>query len=701
MNKAPKRLDPSHVVVESVAPVVDGGRFATKAVAGAAFTVSADVFSHGHEIARAHVRFRHVGTRLWTTLPMLPVGNDRFAADVVADEPGTLELEVVGEVDEIAGWRDGARRRVEAGTFDPYDPGRGAELLAEASHRLAFSPLRREAGRVGSLSVESAEAGDAAELGRVLASCDEIEETLRGVPPGRSAVASARYQVLVSRPIAAFSAWYECFPRSTSPSPARPGTLRDLAGRLDYIASMGFDVLYLPPIHPIGVTARKGRGNSTTAGPGDPGSPWAIGSEAGGHDAIAPELGTLEDFDALVEAAGARGIDLALDLALQCSPDHPWVLEHPDWFAHRPDGTIACAENPPKRYEDIYPIDFDTPDRDGLYAGLLGIVRHWISHGVRIFRVDNPHTKPFAFWEWLLASAREDDPGLVFLSEAFTRPKVMHRLAKLGFDQSYTYFTWRSTKRELTEYFEELAHGTGSAYLRPNVWPNTPDICATSLQHGGRPSFVGRLVLAAGLSANFGIYGPLFELLADRPARPGTDGDYADSEKYEVHHWDLDDPRSIAGVVARVNDARRSHPAFARDASLHFHHVDNTQLICWSKRDPATGDTVLCVVNLDTEWLQSGFVQLDLAPLGIVEGESFTLHDHLDGAIYTWRGARNFVLLDPARSAAHLFGLERSAVALPPGDLEDGGAASARAPRRPRGTAGGRAAGTRSARSAR
>jgi starch synthase (maltosyl-transferring) len=658
VKKPTKRLETSHVVVESVEPTVDGGRFPAKAVSGEPVVVSADVFSHGHESVRAHVRWRVCGGRLWRTIAMRPVGNDRFSAPIVAEEPGRVELEVLGEVDRLGNWRHDATRRVEVGLFDPEDPRTASALLAEASHLLAFAELQRESGIVGALAVQAAEAGDLAALAKLLEACTEVEELLRAVPPVAREAVSPRYEVLVSRPVAAFSSWYECFPRSTSTTANRHGTLKDLVGRLDYIGDMGFDVLYLPPIHPIGTTARKGRNNSTVAGSGDVGSPWAIGSPAGGHTAVAPGLGTLEDFDHLVSAARARHIEIALDLAFQCSPDHPWVTEHPDWFEHRADGSIACAENPPKRYEDIYPIDFDTPDRDALYATLLGVVEHWIGHGVRIFRVDNPHTKPFVFWEWLLAAVRRDHPDVVFLSEAFTRPKVMHRLAKLGFDQSYTYFTWRDSKRELTEYFEELAHGPGSAYLRPNVWPNTPDILARSLQRGGRPSFVARLVLAAGLSANYGIYGPAFELLLDEPAQPGTDGDYLDSEKFEVRLWNLADPRSIADVVSQVNAARRAHRSLQRNASLQFHSIDNEQLICWSKRDDESGDTVLCVVNLDPRWTQSGFVDLDLAALGLPPKAPFNVEDLLDGASYRWAGSRNFVALDPSRSPAHVFVVE-------------------------------------------
>ena len=632
-------------MIEALEPLVEGGRFAAKAVAGEPLTVRADVFAHGHDLVRAFVRHRRSGTRPWSLAPMSPVGNDRFEAAVVLGKPGQHQLEVLGEVDALATWRRDARRRASAGAFDPNDAVTGSRLLAEADALVD--------GRLATLVENLSRVDGAGALAPLLDEVDELDDVLASRPPTTDRPASAGFAVLAERPLAAFSSWYECFPRSTSPVASRHGTLADLAKRLDYVAELGFDVLYLPPIHPIGTTERRGRSNSPVAGPGDVGSPWAIGSSSGGHTAIAPELGTLADFDELVAEAASCGIEIALDLAFQCSPDHPWVREHPEWFAHRADGTVACAENPPKRYEDIYPLDFATTDREGLYGALLDVVLFWVGRGVRVFRVDNPHTKPFDLWEWLIASVRGVDPGVVFLSEAFTRPKVMHRLAKLGFDQSYTYFTWRDAKDEIVSYFEELAHGPGRTYFRPNVWPNTPDILAKSLQHGGRASFVARLVLAACLSASYGIYGPVFELLVDEPAAPGSE-EYADSEKYEIRQLDLGDPRSIRDVVRRVNGARRSHPALQRDGSLHFHRVDNDRLICWSKRDRQTGDVVLCVVSLDPDWPQSGFVELDLGELGLGWDAPFEVRDELDGASYTWKGARNFVLLDPARSSAHV-----------------------------------------------
>jgi starch synthase (maltosyl-transferring) len=433
------------------------------------------------------------------------------------------------------------------------------------------------------------------------------------------------------------------------------------------VAHLGFDVLYLPPIHPIGRSGRKGRDGSTKAGGDDPGSPWAIGAAEGGHRAVHPELGTLEDFRDLVVAAAARGIEVAIDLAFQASPDHPWVTEHPEWFRHLPDGSIRYAENPPKRYEDIFPLDFDTPDWQTLWTELLDVVRFWVRQGVKVFRVDNPHTKPFAFWEWMIRLIRADNPEVIFLSESFTRPRVMEQLAKVGFSQSYTYFTWRNTKWELESYLDELTRTDVADYFRPNFWPNTPDILTEELQKGGRAAFLSRLILAATLSSNYGIYGPTFEL-QEHVARESGSEEYLHSEKYEVRNWDLARPDSLAEFIARVNKIRRDHRALQFNDALHFHYVDNEQIMAYSKvrEDPAraTGrDVIVTIVSLDHDYVQSGWVELDLDALGVDPGRPYTMHDLLTGAQYEWQSRHNFVMLDPARVAAHLFSLEQPAAA--------------------------------------
>lgn len=640
----------STVVVEALEPVVEGDRFPVKAIVGDDVIVSADVFTHGHDLVRAWLRYRQAKRRTWTEIPMQALGNDRYGAIFAPDKEGMFEVEVVGARDHLASWQRDARRRLEGGRPDPNDPATGSALLSELATQVK---VKKDAALLADLAEKVAVEVDL----DLLDALDASSALFDLVPAPSPAEAAASTRILAARSKATFSAWYELFPRSTSNDPSRPGTLRDVIARLPYVAGLGFDVLYLPPIHPIGETARKGRNNAPQCEPRDVGSPWAIGSVEGGHTAIAPELGTFEDFEALLLAAREHGIELALDLAFQCSPDHPWVKSHPEWFRHRPDGTIACAENPPKRYEDIYPLYFDSRDAAGLWQALLEVTMFWIEHGVSIFRVDNPHTKPFAFWEWMIGEVKAKHPQVLFLSEAFTRPKVMHRLAKVGFDQSYTYFTWRDTKWELIEYFQELAHGPGAAYFRPNVWPNTPDILPHSLAGRGHGPFVARLVLAAGLSANYGIYGPVFELGWNQPATTGSE-EYFSSEKYEVHHHHLDDDRSIAWLVARVNSARHGHPALQRNGSLHFHPVENDHLICWSKRDISSGDTIIGVVNIDPDWPQGGFTDLDLAELGISDGERFALHDLLDGSRFVWQGRRNFVRLDPAGIPAHLLAVE-------------------------------------------
>ncbi len=447
-----------------------------------------------------------------------------------------------------------------------------------------------------------------------------------------------------------FSTWYEVFPRSWSDTEGVHGTFADVEKHLDYVADMGFDVVYLPPIHPIGSTFRKGPNNTLGAKADDPGVPWAIGSEAGGHTAIHPQLGTIEDFRSLRDAAASKGLEIALDIAFQCSPDHPWVSEHPEWFRHRPDGTIQYAENPPKKYQDIVPLDFETEDPEGLWATLKGVFDHWIAEGIRIFRVDNPHTKSFPFWDWVIPEIRNDHPDVIMLAEAFTRPTVMNRLAKAGFNQSYTYFAWRSSKDELTRYMADLQEV--SHFFRPAFWPNTPDILTEELQTGGRAAFVSRYVLAATLSPVCGIYGPAYELMEHEPITDGSE-EYLDSEKYQIRHWDLERPDSLAPVITQVNRARREHPALQRMAGLAFHPTDNEMIVCYSKR--ADEDVVLVVVSLDPHHTQSGWVTLDLSALGVDPEARFAVNDVLTDRRYQWDGRHNFVELDPQGIPAHVF----------------------------------------------
>jgi starch synthase (maltosyl-transferring) len=465
-------------------------------------------------------------------------------------------------------------------------------------------------------------------------------------------------RVTVDRERARFGAWYEMFPRSCADEPGRHGTFRDVEKRLPYVRDMGFDVLYLPPIHPIGRSFRKGPNNSLTAGPDDPGSPWGIGAAEGGHTAVHPQLGTLADFEHLVAAAREHGLEIALDIAFQCSPDHPWVREHPEWFRHRPDGTIKYAENPPKKYQDIYPLDFECADWQALWQALLEVVLFWCEHGVRIFRVDNPHTKPFRFWEWLLAEVQRRYPDTIFLSEAFTRPKVMRHLAKLGFSQSYTYFTWRNTKHELTEYFTELTQTAVREYMRPNLFVNTPDILSEFLQYGGRAAFYIRLVLAATLGASYGIYGPPFETCQHQAVKPGSE-EYLDSEKYQIRHWDWERPNVFREFIARVNAIRRDNPALHANDRLRFYQTDNEHIIFYGKSTPDLSNVILIVVNLDPHHVQSGWVRVPLGELGLRPDEPYQVHDLLTEAHYLWNGEWNFVRLDPNAAIAHILRLRK------------------------------------------
>jgi starch synthase (maltosyl-transferring) len=474
----------------------------------------------------------------------------------------------------------------------------------------------------------------------------------------RSLAAAATLELIADRKRAGFSSWYELFPRSAAPDPKRHGSFRDVEARLPYVAEMGFDVLYFPPIQPIGRINRKGANNALKAGPEDVGSPWAIGAAEGGHKQVLAQLGTLEDFQRLLARARGFGIEIALDLAFQCAPDHPYVSAHPQWFKHRPDGSVQYAENPPKKYQDIYPFDFESVDWRTLWDELKSVIEFWIEQGVRIFRVDNPHTKPFVFWEWVINEIQRVTPEVIFLAEAFTRPKVMHRLAKLGFTQSYTYFTWRNTKRELTQYFTELALGPARQYFRPNVWPNTPDILHESLQSGVRAVFAARLVLAATLAANYGIYGPTYELMESTPREPGSE-EYRDSEKYQLRHWALDRPDSLWSLIVRINRIRRDNAALQSDSSLRFCQVDNEQLIAYLKSDDASGNIILTVVNLDPHNAQSGWIDLDLASLQLDAARPYQVHDLLSDQRYSWRGGRNYVMLDPQRMPAHVFRLRR------------------------------------------
>ena len=635
--------DARRLIVERLQPEIDGGRFPIKRTVGESVSVTVDLFADGHDLIAGVLKYRHVPAgpppsrvalrreepapqdplwagsgsakeaadpALWTEVPLTDFGNDRWGASFAVTEPGEYEYTVEGWIDRFGTWSAGLIAKADA----------GQDVTSEL---LEGAPLA-EHDRRGSTTYD-----------RIL-------------------------RVIVDPLRARFGAWYEMFPRSCTQDPARSGTFRDAEARLPDIAAMGFDVVYLPPVHPIGRTHRKGPNNSLNSRPGDPGSPWAIGSDQGGHTAIEPGLGTLDDFDRFVDTASHLGLDIALDISFQTSPDHPWVREHPEWFRRRPDGSIKYAENPPKKYQDIYPFDFESRDRQALWRALRDVFLFWIAHGVTIFRVDNPHTKSFRFWEWCIADIKRAHPDAIFLAEAFTRPKVMRYLAKAGFTQSYTYFTWRNTAGELREYLTELTQTEVAEYLRPNFFANTPDILHAFLQHGGRAAFEVRFVLAATLGASYGIYSG-FELCEHVAVRPGSE-EYLDSEKYQIKPRDWNQPGNLKELIARVNTIRREHPALQQNATLRFHGSGTEALLWFSKSSTdlsavalAEADRVFVAANTTPHDVQHGWVEVPIGELGISPDASFVVEDLIDGAIYTWRGAWNYLRLDPAERMAHIF----------------------------------------------
>lgn len=643
------------VVIEAVAPEIDGGRFPIKRTRGESVVVEADVLVDGHEVISAIVLFRREQDKQWHEAPMTPLVNDRWRGVFAVAEIGRYVYALSAWVDRFKSWRRDLRKKADANAHTDLDMLTGALLVEEASERGAGADAKKLAEWAKTLSNENQSL--AAKLAHALS--DELAALVENYPDRRFATTyDKELTVVVDRDKARFSSWYEMFPRSCAATPGAHGTFKDCERLLPDIAAMGFDVLYLPPIHPIGRTQRKGENNVVRSGANDPGSPWAIGAETGGHKAIHPELGTVEDFNRLVKKAESLGLEVALDLAFQCSPDHPYVKEHPEWFRWRPDGTVQYAENPPKSYQDIYPLDFTSEQWRGLWQELRSVVQYWLEQGVHIFRVDNPHTKPLPFWQWLIDDVKKGHPETIFLAEAFTRPKVMYNLAKLGFSQSYTYFTWRNTKPELTQYFKELTQSEVREYFRPNLWPNTPDILSEYLQFGGRPAFMTRCVLAATLGANYGIYGPAFELLEARPRDPGGE-EYLASEKYQIKQWNRDSADSLKDFIARINRIRRENPALQSDWSLRFHETDNEQIICYTKQSEDHDNIVAVVVNLDPHHVQSGWVKIPLETVQLDPLQSYQAHDVLTGARFLWHGASNYVELDPRAVPAHIFRLRR------------------------------------------
>ena len=709
----------TRVVIEHIQPQIDCGLVPARRFLGDRVAISAAIFSDGHDHVLARLLYKHDSDPEWHSTPMTALPNDLWSADFTVDRIGPWSFTLQAWVDHFDTWCADLKKRL-AAQPDPADPARrdlppqdiplaltiGALLLDQTASRAKGPDARQLKSIAASLRALAGKKSTVYEYPLTAA-----EEALAARYPDLSlaTVADRELRLWVDRQRARFSSWYELFPRSTSSDPARHGTFADVEVLLPEIAAMGFDILYLPPIHPIGRAFRKGPNNSATAGPDDEGSPWAIGDaqladarsgptggrSEGGHKSIHPKLGTFADFDRLLAAVHANGMELALDIAFQCSPDHPWVVQHPDWFLHRPDGSIQYAENPPKKYQDIYPLNFESADWSGLWDELRSVFQFWIDRGVRVFRVDNPHTKALPFWQWCIASLHADAPDVLFLAEAFTRPHVMYSLAKLGFTQSYTYFTWRTEKSEIESYFEEIARPPISDFFTPNLWPNTPDILHASLQTGGRAAFPQRLILAATLAASYGIYGPAFELCEHLPLRPGSE-EYLHSEKYQIRHWDRHDPNSLAPLITLLNQVRRANPALQSDLSLHFHPVDNPHIVAYSKSTlqpptpmtlaevqalsgahdahrgvaPPSGasstapassappNVILVVVNLDPHNEQAGWIDLDLKQLGIAHDETFDVEDLLTGIHYQWHDRSNYVALHPT-ATAHIFRIAR------------------------------------------
>ncbi|HEY1805854.1 MAG TPA: alpha-1,4-glucan--maltose-1-phosphate maltosyltransferase [Terracidiphilus sp.] len=685
-------------VIEDVLPQIDSGRHSFCRVSGDEVTVTAAIFADGKDELAARLLYRHSDDRRWSFEPMQATGNDLWTGSFRVEKLGCWRFTLLAWIDHFATWADELKKRI-AAQNDPTTS--EAALKSEAGLNVGSKsgeqdiPLAlRSGGELIQAAAKRAHGSDAKRLREIaerfekLASekrpnydnpCDEELMRLMGKYPDLAN--ATRYEdelpVWTNRVRARFSSWYELFPRSASPIPGQHGTFRDVESQLPEISDMGFDIVYLPPIHPIGRSFRKGPNNSAKAPQDAPGSPWAIGDRAavtnaplgaqaagdhGGHKSIHPQLGTFADFDSLVGAARSRSIEIALDIAFQCSPDHPWVTEHPEWFSKRPDGSIQYAENPPKKYQDIYPLNFESPDWRALWEELYSVFEFWVHRGVKVFRVDNPHTKALPFWEWCLSTLRTNYPDVIFLAEAFTRPHVMYALAKRGFTQSYTYFTWRNSKSELETYMTELTQPPVSEFYQPNFWPNTPDILHKTLQEGGRPAFMHRLILAATLSSSYGIYGPAYELAENAPAKPPNgkteSEEYLNSEKYEIRQRSRNAPDSLVPLISSLNRIRHANRALQSNTSLHFHSIDNPQLICYSKSTEDFDNTILVVVNLDSFNPQSGWTTLDLDRIGCSGAGSFLVEDLLNGAQYTW-GERNYVALRPGVQPAHIFRVSR------------------------------------------
>jgi starch synthase (maltosyl-transferring) len=641
------------VVIEHVHPEIDGGYFPIKRVVGEKVVVQADIFADGHDTVSTRLLYKGPHDSGWKEVPMKCIGDDRWVGEFTVEDLGMYSYTPSGWVDQFKTWQKDMKKKLDAGQDVSVDIQTGIEYIVKASKR--------------SIEEDKKKLEDFADLIRnekdrekvlILILSKELSDLMDTYSERRFASEYEReLSIVVDRSRALFSSWYEIFPRSCPSRPGAHGTFKDCESILPEIKRMGFDVLYLPPIHPIGGKNRKGRNNVLTVQPEDVGSPWAIGSEKGGHKAIHPALGTIEEFKRLISSARDHGMEMAMDLAFQCSPDHPYVREHPEWFRWHPDGSIQYAENPPKKYEDIIPLNFETEKWEELWHELKSVVTFWVEKGIRIFRVDNPHTKPFAFWKWLITEIKSEHPDVIFLSEAFTRPKVMYRLAKIGFTQSYTYFTWRNTKSELMHYMNELTQTEVIQYFRPNFWPNTPDILPEHLQYGGRPAFIIRLILASTLSSNYGIYGPAFELCVCE----GIQGkeEYLNSEKYEIKNWKWDSEGNIKEFIARVNAIRIENPALQTTGNIKFYEVDNDYILFYGKATDDLSNIVLVVVNLDPFHVHSGWVRVPIHEFGIDPDQPYMVHDLLGDDKYIWQGERNYIEINPRVSPAFILRLRK------------------------------------------
>ncbi len=632
-------------VIENIKPSIDDGVFAVKRVVGEPLHLTLDMFGDGHDVVDGHLVYKHESERTWKKKPLTFLVNDAWEVDFVPEKVGYYTYRFEAWIDYALNWQHELKRKVADNQHVDVELLDGVKYL-DAIKAKAVQPFLTKAKK----AFESPSSYDEA---IEIAESDELKELFKKYPFQTFVTKSHDFTLKVDRERAGFSTWYEFFPRSTGEDPSKHGTFKDAVKRLPHVVEMGFDVLYLPPIHPIGEKNRKGKNNAVNAEKNDVGSPWAIGSKHGGHKDIHPQLGTLKDFKDFVKEAKALGIEVAMDFAIQCAPDHPYVKENPQWFRWRPDGSVQYAENPPKKYQDIIPINFECDDWENLWNELQSIVFHWIDAGVKIFRVDNPHTKPYKFWHWLISNVHAKHPDVIFLSEAFTRPKVMHQLAKAGFTHSYTYFTWRNDKAELEEYMEELVNTDSREYFRPNFWPNTPDILPYELQQPNEAAFLKRFFLAATLSGNYGMYGPVYENM-HYEAVPGKE-EYLDSEKYEVKKHNWDSRGKLKQVIRMVNGARKAHPALQDTFNYVKCNTDNDRLMAYYKGDQDADDHMFFVVNMDAYYTQAGWVEIPLSRMGITEGEPFVVKDLITDASYTWSGSWNFVELNPHGLPFHFF----------------------------------------------